>query len=341
MNKVTLGRTGIVSPKNAFGALPIQRISIEQAAVILRRAYDSGFRFFDTARGYTDSEEKLGYALSDRRHDIFIATKTMASNVKEFWEYLDTSLTKLKTDYIDVYQFHSPSYVPRPGDEIGLYDAALEAKKQGKIRFIGFTNHRLNVAEEAVRSGLFDTLQFPFCYLASEDDINLVQLCKEQNVGFIAMKALSGGLITKADAAFAWLDQFDNVLPIWGIQRESELEQFAGFFTNPPAMDKEMTATIETDRKELVGSFCRGCGYCAPCPQDIQISNCARMSQLIRRAPTTGWLGDFWKAAMLNIENCTGCGVCMSRCPYNLEVPELLKKNLADYKEILAGNVSV
>ena len=341
MKQVTLGRTGIVSPKNAFGALPVQRVSLEQAAFLLRRAYDVGFRFFDTARGYTDSEEKIGYALSDKRHDITIATKTMASNVKEFWEYLETSLTKLKTDYIDIYQFHSPAVVPMPGDEVGLYDAALEAKKQGKIRFIGFTNHRLNVAEQAVRSGLFDTLQFPFCYLASEKDIELVRLCKEHDVGFIAMKALSGGLITKADAAFAWLDQFDNVLPIWGIQRESELEQFAGFWKNPPTMDSQITSVIENDRQELIGNFCRACGYCAPCPQDIQIHSCARMSQLIRRAPSANLLSEATQSMMMNIENCTNCGQCMTRCPYNLEIPELLKKNLADYKDILAGKVSV
>ena len=341
MKQVTLGRTGIISPKNAFGALPVQRVSDKQAKLLLRRAYDVGFRFFDTARGYTDSEEKIGRALSDVRHDITIATKTMAGNVGEFWEQLETSLRNMKTDYIDIYQFHSPPVCPKPGDKIGLYDAALEAKRQGKIRFIGFTNHRMNIAEEAVTSGLFDTLQFPFCYLASDADINLVRLCDKHNVGFIAMKALSGGLITKSDAAYAWLDQFDNVLPIWGIQRESELDEFAGYFEHPPTMDERITAIIEHDRQELTGSFCRACGYCAPCPMDIQIHMCARMSQLIRRAPSENLLSGFMRDAMLNIENCTGCGQCMTRCPYNLEIPELLKKNLVDYKEILAGNVSV
>ena len=341
MKQVTLGRTGIISPKNAFGALPVQRVPTGPAELLLRRAYDVGFRFFDTARGYSDSEEKIGRALSDIRHNITIATKTMASNVTEFWQYLETSLTNLKTDYIDIYQFHSPAYCPRPGDDIGLYDAALEAKRQGKIRFIGFTNHRPNIAEEAVTSGLFDTLQFPFCYLASEKEIDLVRLCEKHNVGFIAMKALSGGLITKSDAAYAWLDQFDNVLPIWGIQRESELNEFAGYFDNPPTMDERITSIIEDDRRELIGDFCRACGYCAPCPMDIQIHMCTRMIQLIRRAPSANLLSDATRDMMLNIENCTGCGQCMSRCPYNLEIPALLKKNLADYKDILAGKVSV
>ena len=156
-----------------------------------------------------------------------------------FWKDLETSLRLLKTDYIDVYQFHNPSFCPKPGDGTGLYEAMLEAKKQGKIRFIGITNHRLHVAEEAVRSGLYDTLQFPFCYLATEKDLALVNLCKEQNVGFISMKALSGGLITNSAAAYAWQAKFDHVLPIWGVQRESELDEYLSYQDNPPVMTEE------------------------------------------------------------------------------------------------------
>lgn len=216
MSDVILGKTGIRSPKNGFGALPIQRVSKEYAAMLLRKAYDTGFTFFDTARAYSDSEEKIGYALSDVRDQITIATKTGATDVETFWDHLETSLKNLKTDYIDLYQFHTPSFCPKPGDGTGLYEAMLEAKAQGKIRHIGITNHRLDVAEEAVRSGLYETLQFPFCYLATEKDLALVKLCREYQVGFIAMKGLSGGLLTRSDAAYAWLDQFDNVLPIWG-----------------------------------------------------------------------------------------------------------------------------
>jgi len=340
-NQVTLGRTGITSPKNAFGVLPIQRVDKEYAAMLLRKAYDAGFRFFDTARGYTDSEEKIGYALSGVRHDIVIATKTHAGTAGEFWTHLETSLKDLNTDYIDIYQFHSPAFCPKPGDESGLYDAALEAKKRGMIRHISITNHRLHVAEEAVRSGLYDTLQFPFSYLADPKDIALVELCREMNVGFIAMKALSGGLINKSDAAYAWLDQYDNVLPIWGIQRESELDEFISYFENPPVMDARITAIIDKDRSELVGNFCRSCGYCMPCPTGIRIFNCARMSQLIRRAPSATWLSAEWREAMFNIENCTECGKCESKCPYNLNTIRLLKANLADYKDILSGKVKI
>ena len=156
MSKIRLGRTEILAEKNAFGALPIQRISREEAAHLLRKAFHNGINYFDTARGYTDSEEKIGYALSDVRSQLFIATKTHASTGEELREHLETSLRLMKTDYIDVYQFHNPAALPRPGEENGLYDAMLEAKRQGKIRFIAITNHRLHVAREAIESGLYD-----------------------------------------------------------------------------------------------------------------------------------------------------------------------------------------
>ena len=261
MEMVTLGKTGITVNKNGFGALPIQRISIDDAVALARRAYEAGMTFFDTARFYTDSEEKLGAAFEGMREKVFISTKTMAKDVEGFWKDLETSLSLLKTDYIDIYQFHNPSFCPKPGDGTGLYEAMLEAKAQGKIHHIGITNHRMSVAEEIIESGLYETLQFPFCYLATDREKALVQGCKEKNIGFIAMKALSGGLITNSAAAYAFEDQYDNVLPIWGVQREKELDEFLSYIACPPAMTDEIKTIIEKDQKELSGNFCRGCGY--------------------------------------------------------------------------------
>lgn len=339
--QITLGSTGITTDRNAFGALPIQRVDMDTAVKILRKAYEGGISFFDTSRVYSDSEEKIGRAFDGRREKIIIATKTTSNTPEGFWKDLETSLTTLKTDYIDIYQFHFPKVCYKPADGTGMYECMLEAKKQGKIRHIGLTNHGLGVAHECIDSGLYETLQFPFSYLSSEKEFELVEKCKKSNMGFIAMKALSGGLITDSAAAYAFMTQYDNVLPIWGIQRETELDEFLSYKDNPPQLTHENKALIEKDKLELTGAFCRGCGYCMPCPAGIQINTCARMSLLLRRSPSENWLTPRVQEMMLKVEGCLECGLCKSNCPYGLDTPELLKKNYEDYKKILSGEVNV
>ncbi len=336
-----LGKTGIKTPQNAFGALPIQRVSDDAAVKILRRAYEGGMTYFDTARYYSDSEHKLGIAFEGMRDNITIATKSGAQNAADLERELETSLRELRTDHIDVYQFHNPSFCPKPGDESGLYEAALRAKEQGKILHIGITNHRLAIAKEAVESGLYETLQFPFSYLSADKDIEIVRLCEKNDVGFVAMKALAGGLITDSEAAFAYIAQYKNVLPIWGIQRECELDEWLSYMDKPPVMNERTAKLIDKDRDELAGEFCRGCGYCMPCPVGIEINNCARMSLMLRRAPSSAWLNDTWQKNMAQIENCLHCNACKAKCPYGLDTPTLLERNLEDYRRVLAGEVEV
>jgi predicted aldo/keto reductase-like oxidoreductase len=324
-----LGKTGIETIKNGFGALPIQRIGVEESTKILLRAYESGITFYDTARFYTDSEEKIGIALGNVRHNITIASKTMAKTKEEFQKDLETTLRELKTDYVDLYQFHNPPFCPKPDDGTGLYEEMLKAKEKGYIRHIGITNHRIKVAKEAIESNLYDTLQFPFSYLASDSEMELVNECIDNNMGFIAMKALAGGLIQNSAAAFAFMMQYD-VLPIWGIQKLEELEEFVSYIDQPPKYE-EYTHIIEKDRDILTGNFCRGCGYCLPCPSNIDIPNCARMSLMIRRAPTTVYMSKDWIDKMKAIEVCTECNSCKERCPYGLDSPNLLKENYKDY----------
>lgn len=335
MEMVTLGRTGITVNKNGFGALPIQRIGKDEAGALLVQAYENGITFFDTARFYTDSEEKIGHALSGMRDKLYLATKTMTTQVDQFWEQLHTSLRHLKTGYVDIYQFHNPAFCPKPGDGTGLYEAMLEAKAKGLIRHIGITNHRLPVAVEAAESGLYDTIQFPFSYLATEDEIRLVELCRDRQIGFIAMKAMSGGLITNSAAAYAYLARFENVLPIWGVQRKEELDEFISYIQHPPVLDEALSGIIEQDRAVLSGGFCRGCGYCMPCPAGIDIPTSARMSLMIRRAPVSIYLGEDWQAKMKRIDDCLHCGHCTDHCPYNLDTPKLLEDNWADYRQFV------
>ncbi len=334
MQTVRLGKTELQVSKNGFGALPIQRISKKEAVYLLQKAFYHGINYFDTARAYSDSEEKMGAAFSYTREKIIISTKTAAGTQEEFWKDLEESLRTLQTDYIDIYQFHNPAFCPKPGDESGLYDAALKAKEQGKIRHIGITNHRLAVAREAVASGLYETLQFPFSYLAAEADLKIVEACKEADMGFIAMKGLAGGLIHNSACAYAFMNQpqFDHVAPIWGVQRESELDEFLSYQVCPPELTTERLEEMAKDKQELAGDFCRGCGYCMPCPAGIEINNCARMSLMLRRAPKKAWLSPEWQEKMEKIQDCKHCGNCMEKCPYGLNTPELLAKNYEDYK---------
>ena len=344
MKNITLGSTGITVPQNGFGALPIQRIPLPDAVKLLRRAYEGGMRYFDTARAYTDSEEKLGAAFGDGwldRKQVYIATKTAATTPEEFWKDLETSLALLKTDYIDVYQFHNLSRCFRPGDGTGMYECMLEAKAQGKIRHIGATAHKIGVAREVAESGLYETLQYPMSYLAEDKEVELVKLCQQNNVGFICMKGLAGGLITNARAAMAFVNQFEGLVPIWGIQREKELDDWLSFMDETPALDEELQAFIAAERSALMGSFCRGCGYCMPCTVGIVINQCNRMSLMIRRAPSEAWLNGYWQGEMAKIDACIDCRQCVSKCPYELDIPNLLRKNLEDYRNVLAGKTKV
>jgi aryl-alcohol dehydrogenase-like predicted oxidoreductase len=332
MDKIHLGKTEIMVSRSGFGALPIQRVSKSESVKILRKAVDNGINFFDTARAYSDSEEKLGDALFPVRKQIIIATKTPALTKKNLLNDLKVSLEKLRTDYIDILQLHNPEILPDVNDPEGAYEGLLQARKEGLIRFVGITNHKLKTALEAVRSGLYDTVQFPLSPLSSEAELELIPECKEYDCGLIAMKALCGGLITNASTAFAFLRQYDNLLPIWGIQKEAELDEFIRFEKCPPVLEDNLKKIIEKDRKELSGKFCRGCGYCLPCPSSIQINWVARMSLLLRRAPYRNFLTDDWRDRMLQINKCTGCGNCKSKCPYGLNTPDLLKANLEDYE---------
>ena len=334
-----LGRTNLEVNKNGFGALPIQRCTMAEAVEILKKAYENGIDFFDTAHFYTDSEEKMGNAFEDIDRDkIYLASKTAAETPEDFWNDLKTSLNSLKTDYLDLYQFHNISFVPKEDDE--LFKAMLEAKEKGMVRHIGITTHKITFAHEAIESGLYETLQYPFSYLSGEEEISLVEKCNDLDVGFIAMKAMGGGLITNSKASYAFLNQFDNVLPIWGIQKLSELDEFLSYDENTILTD-DLKSDIEKDKQELGENFCRGCAYCMPCPEEINISLCARMSLWIRRFPSEPYLTEEYQDMMMKTLDCIECYSCADKCPYELDIPQLLKENYEDYQNVLSGKTKV
>lgn len=335
MDKMILGRTGLEISRSGFGALPIQRVSFEEAARLLNRALDTGINYIDTARAYSDSEAKIGAGVGNRRNEFFIATKTHAKTGEALKKDLETSLRELKTDVIDVYQFHNPGFVPVPGGEDGLYDAAVQARREGKIRFIGITQHSIERAFQAVNSGLYDTMEYPFNHLSTERDRELVRLCSEKNVGFVAMKALSGGLVTDARLPFVFLREYANVVPIWGFQKMEELNQIIDMEQNPPVRTDEIDRLIERDRRELSGAFCRSCGYCLPCPADIKIPQANRMMQLLGRAVWQNYVTAEWQREMEKIEDCVHCGACAKRCPYGLKPYESMREQLKGYREFV------
>lgn len=334
MRKIVLGKTNLEVTRPAFGVLPLQRVPMKEAIEILRKAYDSGINYYDSANGYSDSEEKIGNAFSKgRRQNVIISTKSGGKDKATVTAHIELSLKRLQTDYIDILQLHNPSILPDPDDKDSSYAALVEAKQKGYIKHIGITSHSLSNANTAIESGLYETLQFPFSYLASEDDLKLVARCKELDIGFIAMKGLSGGLLTNARAAATFMEQFDNVAPIWGIQRMEELEEFVALSKEDLTMTEEIAKIISDDNKELSGSFCRACNYCAPCPVGIEINMAARMKFLLLRSPYLRMLSDESYKKMHLIDDCLDCKVCMSRCPYNLEIPKLLKEMLKFYDE--------
>ena len=336
METIRLGRTDLMVSKTAFGALPIQRISKEDAVKLVRRAYDAGINYFDTANAYTDSEEKLGEALRGVRQNVVISTKSGGKDKKTVQAHIEESLRRLQTDYIDLFQFHNPAELPDINDPDGPFAAALEARQKGYIRHIGITNHRLKVAHAAIESGNFETLQFPFCYLATEKDLELVALCREHDMGFIAMKGLSGGLLNNAEACYAFMQEHPTVVPIWGVQHEWELDQWLELTERNPRLTPELQAVIDRDRRELAGNFCRSCGYCLPCTAGIDIPQAARMMQLLGRSPYRPYMSDEWYAKMHKIEACVHCDACKSRCPYGLDTPALLARQLQDYDAFYA-----
>lgn len=333
MEKTLLGRTEMQVTRTAFGALPLQRTGTDEAVRILRAARSAGITFYDTARGYTDSEEKIGKAFAGERDSVVVATKSGADTKDALLKDLETSLANLRTDRVDLMQLHNPRNLPDPADPHSSYAGLIEAKQKGMARFIGITSHSLERASAAVDSGLYDTLQYPLCSISSAEDLSLIDRCREANVGLIAMKPMCGGMLTELRPAFAFLRQFQNVVPIWGVQHVTELEELLALDADPPKLDSAMREAIDRDRRELGSRFCRACGYCLPCSAGIPIPMAARMPLLLKRMPYRQFLSDDWREKMQTIEDCVECGECRSRCPYELDPPAMLRAALSEYEE--------
>ena len=339
MNHVVLGRTGLKVNPFGFGGIPIQRVTEDEAVAVVHRCYDLGVNYFDTARGYTVSEERIGKALKDVRDDVIFATKSGRRTAEGLEADLETSLGNLRTDRIDVYQLHNVSS-PEAWAEIkgpgGALTALYRAKDRGQIEHLGITSHDPGICIEIIEENIFETMMIPFNYLTPIPQERLLPLCRNMNVGTIAMKPFGGGAFTNVNAALRFVLGSENVdVVIPGMMTIGELEENHAVATGSLNLSLEDNALIEIDRAELGVQFCRACNYCQPCQQDIPISYVLRAeSQTLKRM---GWRSGMEERLIDVIEvtrTCSECAECEDRCPYGLPIRELIQKR-ADSLEVL------
>jgi predicted aldo/keto reductase-like oxidoreductase len=335
MKSVRLGKTGILVSALGFGGIPITRVDFNEAVSLVRYCLDQGVTFFDTANVYGDSEPKIGSALQDVRNQVTLATKTLVRDAAGATRQVEKSLERLRTDHIDLYQLHNISNhealdkVLEPG---GAYEALVRARDQGKIGHIGFSSHNLDIAVRACRSGLFAAVQIPFNIIEHDPAEKLFQVARQHDMGIIAMKPLGGGLLNRADLCFGFLQQYDDVIPIPGVESKREVDENLGYYRAPRALSRQDWAEIEKIRGEVGARFCHRCGYCQPCPEGIEIWRALLFKAQARRFPPEMAI-KMGMEPMKMAENCAQCGECETKCPYELPVPDLINESLDFYRQ--------
>jgi len=335
METTVLGKTGLKISRVGFGTIPIQRLSDDDAVAVIRRCLELGVTYIDTANAYSTSEGRIGSALEGWKGDVVLSTKTQSRAADGVAAHLAQSLKMMRVGAIDLYQFHNVSTFPdlekvlAPG---GPYDVIRQAMRDGKVKHVGITSHQIDVAKEAVQTGRFETIMYPFNFIAHEPGEELLALAAQHDVGFIAMKPFAGGMIDNATLAIKYLLQFSNVVAIPGVERIPEIEEIIAIVEGPTALTDAENAEIERIRKETSHRFCRRCDYCQPCTAGIAISNVMSYPTMVRRMPAknvvTGWIAD----TLEKVAQCTDCGLCEERCPYHLPIREMISENLADYR---------
>ena len=335
MKYTTLGKTGLTISGLGFGGIPIQRVDAEKTKSLMIRLSEAGVNYIDTARGYTVSEEYLGYALSGIRDRFVLATKSMARTKEAMEKEIETSLKNLKTDYIDLYQMHNTSVsdldaVCQPG---GALEALTEAKNQGKIGHIGITAHAKEAFEKALTLDWVETIMFPYNIVETQG-AELIEKCRERNIGFIAMKPMAGGAIEDAELAIRFIGQNDAVsVIIPGMYDEREIDQNVKAAENTAPLSDEENAKIDSIKNTLGNEFCRRCNYCQPCTEGINISGIFLFEGYLKRYGLGEWAKGRYQTLSKKAKDCVGCGVCEERCPYHLPIREMLRRASKEFDE--------
>ena len=342
MRTARLGRTGLDVSRVGLGGIPIQRLTEDEAIQVVDRCLELGVTFIDTANGYTTSEERIGKALaasSVERARVVIATKTPARDRATARKHLKLSLKRMGVDTIDLWQFHNIStfeaYEQVLGPD-GAMETAQEALETGQIRHIGITSHSMEIAMEAVPSGHFETIQFPFNFVTHEPAAKLVPLAQAHNLGFIAMKPFAGGMLDDATLAIKYLLQFEGVVPDPGIESIEEIEEIASIVAGPLELTPDERQEMERVRAEVSPHFCRRCGYCEPCPQGVRISLVVNLRSFWRRYSPAHFRRGWLATGVESGRNCIECGECEEKCPYHLPIREMLAENLVFFDSVFS-----
>ena len=323
-----LGKTGLEISRLGFGGIPIQKIDAEGTRVLVGELVDKGVNFIDTARGYTVSEEYLGYALEGVRDKFVLATKSMARTKEAMASDIDVSLRNLRTNYIDLYQIHNPSAADLDTvmAEGGALEALFEARAAGKIGHIGITLHSVELFRRAIELDWVETVMFPYNLVETQGE-ELIAECERRNIGFICMKPLAGGAIEDARLAMRFILNNPAVtVVIPGMAEISEIRENASVSSDTSALSEEEIESIEKIRSELGTNFCRRCNYCAPCTAGINISAVFLFEGYYSRYDLKDWAAARYSSLAKTASDCIGCGACESRCPYNLPIREMLKR---------------
>lgn len=328
-----LGKTGLNISRLGFGGIPIQRIDADGTRKLMHQLMDAGVNYIDTARGYTVSEEYLGYALDGIRDHFVLATKGRATTKKEMLSDINTSLKNLRTDYIDLYQLHNPALtdlntILSPG---GALEGLLDAKNCGKIGHIGITTHSTDVFKIALEQDWVETIMFPYNIVETQGT-DLIHACREKGIGFICMKPLAGGAIENAELAIRYIasnPDVDEIIP--GMAAAEELSQNLAAVNNPLPISDEEKQDIQKLRDTLGTQFCRRCNYCAPCTAGIAIPTVFLMEGYLSRYGLKNWAQERYAAMTAHASDCVECGLCETRCPYHLPIREMLKNTAAKF----------
>lgn len=327
MQTITLGKTNLTVSRLGFGGIPIQRIDAEGTKVLMHKLLENGVNYIDTARGYTVSEEYLGYALEGIRDKFVLATKGRGLTKAAMAVDIETSLRNLRTDYIDLYQFHNPSMaeldtILAPG---GAMEAMQEAVSAGKVRHIGITTHSVDVFRRALELDWVETIMFPYNIVESQGE-DLIAKCREKNIGFICMKPLAGGAIEDGTLALRYIASNPNVsVIIPGMADPKELDENIAAAADTTPLTETEQQKIAAVRKQLGTQFCRRCNYCAPCTVGIPIPNVFLMEGYLSRYGLEGWARSRYDTLGHFASECIGCGKCEPRCPYHLPIRQMLK----------------